>query len=326
MRTTTVRALTLIEVVALAVAVGLLLTLLVPALHAAGARGKDGVCLDNLRSFGVAVMTYAEDQGTLPGPLYPGVYQYDLSPTDPNDHVGNLYRNRLLTWKLRTVLGDSITNRIAVCPVAQEINPDGNFTQFWMLTGRTVPPMHYSVNNWGETGGVGGPVNGVRATLPQFYFGYNAPAGNESDPTEIARMAANPPRPVGMVANAAREWMIADAWYRGRSSASGSELQQEGPYQSAYSGEALPYFAPHQRRDMPGYTYSMYRTSQASTIRARRSDGVTNTVFFDGHAAAVPSKTLFLYGTDLLYGFPGTVNPAKISPGPGSPVWQAVWR
>ena len=51
------------------------------------------------------------------------------------------------------------------------------------------------------------------------------------------------------------------------------------------------------------------RQMAAIRIRQTQADGLTNTVFFDGHAAAVPSRTFTVNGFKLLYGFPGTVNP-----------------
>jgi len=55
-------------------------------------------------------------------------------------------------------------------------------------------------------------------------------------------------------------------------------------------------------------------------VRQNKSDGATNTLFFDGHAAGVPSRTLTRSGLELLYGFPGTVNPYTPLPS------QAIWR
>ena len=321
MRRGHVRALTLTEVLVAGAAVGLLFTLIVPALHAAGGRSRSDVCLSNLEALGLAVRMYAEDQGCLPGPLH---YAVSHIP-DANDPYTTYLRSRVLTYKLRAVLGDTITDRLATCPVMEGINPDTNFAAYYAQTGRLVYPAHYAMNNWGN---LNPPdmTGAVRATRPEFYFGYSAPPGTENDPTEIAYMSRYPAQPMGQVNRPAEEWMIADAWYRGRSSPGVGELQQEGPFQSAWTGEALPNFAPHQRRDTGGYTYTSSRSSDSAAIRSRKSDGVTNTVFFDGHAAGVPSKSFVLYATDILYGFPGTVNPLMESPRPSSPYWRAIWR
>ena len=318
-----VRTLTLTEVLAAGAAVGLLFTLTVPALHAGGGRNRSDVCLGNLEALGLAVRMYAEDQGTLPGRLHPAVSHF---PPDPNDPFTNYGRNRILIWKLRAVLGEGITDRLATCPVAEGIKPDSNFAAFYSLTSRLVYPAHYVVNNWGSIGEQSGVSDNVRATRPQYYFGYSPPPGSGTDPVQLQAMVDYPVQPLGKILRAAEEWMIADAWYRPKSGA--PELQQEGPYQTSWSGEALPNFAPHQRRDTGGYTYtsSLSRNSDSAAIRSRKSDGVTNTVFFDGHAAPVPSKSFVLYATDILYGFPGTVNPLMQSPPPTSVYLRAIWR
>ena len=62
------------------------------------------------------------------------------------------------------------------------------------------------------------------------------------------------------------------------------------------------------------------------SIRNRKSDGITNTLFFDGHAAGVPSRTYMVGAYEILYGFPGTVNPAQVNPPPSSVIWDGIWR
>ena len=57
-----------------------------------------------------------------------------------------------------------------------------------------------------------------------------------------------------------------------------------------------------------------------------RGDGKTNTVFFDGHAVSVQSKRLIANNAEMLYGFPGTVNPYKHAPNANHPIWQAYWE
>ena len=90
----------------------------------------------------------------------------------------------------------------------------------------------------------------------------------------------------------------------------------------------MPNFAPHLRRFASNYTFTSTdtRDAESSSIRLSKSDGSTNTVFFDGHAASVPSQTYRVGGFEILYGFRGTVNPAKVDPPPSSPAWSGVWR
>ena len=311
------RAFTLTELVTIAAAGCLLLGLLMPALCAVGERNKTDVCLSNLHSLGLAVRMYAEQDGKLPGRLHPAVSHETLEPDYPSP-----LQYRSLVWLLRNQLGETIDDRLITCPVMAEINPDANFTRFDMGTGRSVYPVHYAVNNWGPNSSdpnysISG---GVRTTNPQYYFGFAAPYPTPGLPFDPVRYGAVP--------NPDREWMLADAWYRSVNTGY-PELQQEGPYQSSWSGEALPNFAPHLRRIASVYSFtdSSGRTAASARIRQRKSDGSTNTAFFDGHAASVPSQSYVMpTGSVLLYGFPGTVNPAKINPPPSNLAWLGVWR
>ena len=305
------RAFTLTEVVMVLVMVSLLILLLAPSLNAAAGRGETQVCLDNLRSLGVAVRLYAEDCGTLPGPLHPAVWHGMLR--DDDNPVYQYIRDRTLAWKLRVALGESITDRLITCPVMNRINPDDNFRDFYETTGKLAYPTHYAINSYGSLAN-----NPTRATNPRDYFGYSDVLPNRN----------RSPVAFGAVANADREWMIADAWYRPRVFATIAELQQEGPYQYSWTGEALPNFAPHELSGARAYRFtdSDTRRSQSSAIRQSKSDGITNTLFFDGHAAAAPSRTYMVGTFEILYGFPGTVNPAQISPPPGSIYWLGIWR
>ena len=134
---------------------------------------------------------------------------------------------------------------------------------------------------------------------------------------------------VGSNSGHGREWAVADAWYRSRVNTSMGELQQEGPYQYNWSGESLPNFAPHFSGMVYDFVDSEERDDMASRIREGEEDGETNTAFFDGHAAPVPSKTYTVGAFDILYGFPGTVNPAMLDPdrdGSMGFVWDGVWK
>ena len=300
------RAFTLTELLVVGLMIALVVLLLAPSLQAAAGRSETQVCLSNLRSLGMAVRLYAEQHnGILPGPLHPAVYHdvdEDIYP-DPQ---------RYLTWRLRSVLGDVITDRLVTCPTAAGVNPDANFEHFYEQTGRRVLPTHYVLNNYGWGG-----LTGTRATNPPCYFGF------ASWQPEFSTA----PVGYGAVPNAEREWMIVDAWYRPRTGGF-EELQQDGPFQTSWTGEALPNFAPHERRGSQNYSFTTEdaRYLQSARIRNSKSDGITNTLFFDGHAAGVPSRTYTVGGWQFLYGFPGTVNPAQINPPPDSPVWDGIWR
>lgn len=301
------RAFTLTELLVAGLMISLVVLLLAPSLHAAAGRSETQICLSNLRSLGIAVRLYAEQHyGTLPGPLHPAVY-HDVDEDSPYGP------ERYLTWRLRSVLGDVITDRLVTCPTAAGVNPDANFEHFYEQTGRRVLPTHYVLNNYGSSG-----LTNTRATDPPSYFGYS----------DWQPQFSTAPVAYGAVANAEREWMIADAWYRPRVNAAFGELQQEAPYQYAWTGEALPNFAPHERQSASNYVFtsSDARRIQSARIRESKSDGITNALFFDGHAAGVPPRTYIVGSWELLYGFRGTVNPAQINPPPNSPVWDGIWR
>lgn len=298
------RAFTLTELVATVAAIGALLLVLVPALQAAGGRDDAAACLQNLHALGVAVRTYADEYGTLPGPLSAAVLHDITAQTE------EYFREQQLSWKLRSVLGNEIGDRLITCPTASALNPDANYVQYMLYTGRSVRPTHYAINNAGS----GGPGGGLRTTNPACYFGEVGPP-----PTYEVLI---PPRRWGQITRPAEEWMIADAWYRPRTNPSSPELQQEGSFQTSLAGEALPYFAPHDRSAPESYVFtgSSARNSGCTKVRQNKSDGSTNTLFFDGHAAGVPSRTLTRSGFELLYGFPGTANPQTPLPA------QAIWR
>lgn len=305
------RALTRGDVLATVAALALLLTVLLPALNAETGDRRDEVCLSNLRQLGIAVSLYnTMSNDALPGSLHPAVYRGFACANPP---LPPTWTRRYLASKLREVIGDSITDRLVTCPVAAGINPDQNFQQFYSQTGRAVYPVHYAVNNYGPSES-GGTTPTPRPTNPPYYFGFSAPDLPDD------RL---PSQRLGAIANPAREWMIADAWYRDRANPAFPDYQQEGPYQTAWSGEAMPHFAPHNAR-VKSYRFSdsATRATEAAQIRAARLDGETNTLYFDGHAAAAPSRTLVINGFELLYGFRGTVNPYAADPQMSAAVWR----
>jgi hypothetical protein len=308
------RAVTVTELLATCVAFGLGLMILGPSLHAVGGRSRSGICLSNLMALGRAIHEYAEQSaGTLPGPVHPAL-SHDMDESQPE-----WIRQRHLPSLLRQTLGaDVLPERVITCPTMGIINPDRNWPVFYETTGRNVMPFHYALNNVGPNSETGGPVSGVRTTDPPCYFGYAS--WSPVEPTTLELEHRYRPAQLGAVDNPDREWMIADAWYRKRANAMWPELQQEGPYQWSWSGEALSNFAPHFRRGPHAYRYSADRDLSSSRIRQAKADGVTNTLYFDAHAGGAVSRTLVVSGFEILYGFRGTVNP-------NTPLMDAmVWR
>ncbi len=301
--------LTLVELVVVLAMISLLCMALAPSLQAARKCSRSEVCLANLQSLGVAIATYADlYEGRLPGPLHPAVYQHQTvegyATHSASPASAEYFIQRQLGHRLREVVGDEV-DRLIVCPTTENLVPDIHFSQF---SSRTIFPFNYALNQWGGTS--------IRSTDPQYYFGYSVATGSSLAPQLLEAI----PQP-------SKEWMTADAWYRPAPPLPFAGFSQEGPYQSGWSGEALPHFAPHFKRgSLRVYIDSDEREQAAAQVREERADGLTNTLFFDGHAIPVCSKTLTVNGFSILYGFPGTVNPYLDDP-TAEMVWQqGTWE
>jgi len=306
------RAITRVEVLLLSLLAVFTMAILIPAVSAVGERSRGSVCLGNLRALGVAIWEYTECTGdVLPGPVHPAIYH------DIDEQTTPWRRQRTLIGLLRDVVGETITDRLITCPVMSRVNPDQSFIDYRTLTGRMVEPVHYVLNNVGLNDWVGGAIGNLRTTNPPQYFGFASYSPVE--PMTMALERRYRPRRFGEVANPDREWMIADAWFRPRANPAFPGLQQEGSYQWSWAGEAMPNFAPHRVYGLRTYSFASrnWRCMDSALIRHRKSDGITNTLYFDGHAGGVPARSLTLAGFELLYGFPGTVNPLDPVP-PGS--------
>lgn len=285
------RGFTLAQLMAVTACTAVAACVLLPALATSAQRNANVICLSHLKDLSAGVLTYAQAyESRLPGPLHPALYQ-NLREMYPD---GEYWRDRILTWKLREVMTEATADRLAVCPAMNAIAPDSSFRAFSQATGRHVPPTHYTLNNWMEGTGIVG-------TAPPAYFGFSS--GSPS--------SEGAPLTLGEIPRLSEEWMIADAWYRSKESVF-ERFTQEGTYQSQWSGQALPFIAPHMRRTATGYQFTS--TADPTRIYQARLDGWTNAAYFDGHAASVPSRRAHLNGTHLFYGFPGTVNPANPLP------------
>ena len=316
----TKRAFTLVELLVVVSIIALLISILLPSLSKAREQTKAVVCLANAKGMSTATLTYtAEYGGFLVGPLHPAIYcfqtrekykDYEMAYEGP---VFEYQRGRQLTWVLRHVLGqksggevgENVADALSTCAAMAGYAGEKHFKAYSKYgSNHAVFPFHYTLNNWGEKT-VEGPstaVGNVRQTNPPYYFGWSPPLGNDDEPI--------PPKSMSRIKWASDEWMIADAWYRGASFPGSPAYQQEGPYQSDWSGNALAYFAPHFKTGSKTmYLDNSKRTSAAQRASDEKSDGKTNTVFMDGHGAMVKSKTLNANNREVLYGFPGTHNP-----------------
>ena len=240
-------AFSLIELIATVIAITLALGILIPTLQAGKQYSKSDICLSNLKELSVATRIYAEDNnGHLPGPLHPAVYHhqtvegYRLYGLPSGSNI-EFHLQRQLSYRLRPIMGDDV-DRAIICPTMAGIASERHFKEFNNQNNRSVFPAHYSLNNWGDinSGSPGAIGDNARTTEPRYYFGYQPPIGSTYSPIQ--------PQRICNIKQPAKEWMIADAWYRPSPASPIIELQQDGPYQSNWSGEALPYFAPHFKR------------------------------------------------------------------------------
>ena len=338
------RAFTLIELLVVVAIIALLISILVPSLQKARDNAKNVKCLANLKAIGQGVILYtADNRDSLPGPAHPALYKWRAPWVLQDNPIQNLngenlsyqldrYLTSFLTnaFNDNSLVKDSVTDEVSTCPTMESINPDENFVLAKAaLNNRPIFPFDYALNNVGTLSidgqGGSGFTDNVRPTKPAYYFGYSSPnVPSAWSQAERDNMNRFPPQKSSNVLRAADEWMVADAWWRTRPG-SAVAYQQEGPYQYTYSGEGIPNFAPH---GAPFRSFTAkplaQRTADSTRIVQGRRDGNTNTLFFDGHAVPVRSRICKLGTFELLYGFPGTINPTPVQPNnPNSvPVWE----
>ena len=325
---------TLVELLVVVSIIALLIAILLPSLQKVREQAKTVVCLTNTKALGSGVMIYASEYGgRLPGPIHPAVYR-NLGTNASGQYTLSAYaRERQLAWKLRPVMNDNatlagqgVTDKVSICPVMDKIVPESYFSEFatkWSKS--TIRPVHYVINNWARDKAIDGDIINDQppvGTNPPSYFGFSHNDQNVQDEENT------PPVALANIKRAADEWMLADAWYRPNYTGFSWVPSQEGPFQTSWTGLALPYFAPHNRKgvNVMSLMDEQLRRATANKLRKQGKDGKTNTYFFDGHGETVASKRLAKESQLFFYGFKGTVNwnPDQRDPIPAGLAAQGV--
>lgn len=285
---TRVCGLTLIETMAVIATITFATSIILPSLSRSREGGNSSVCLNNLKLFGQAIQQYVADNGGyLPGPTHitvpyqPGRYFNSSVPSGDA-----WYRVQLAYYLQRymyaTATGGKPADELAFCPTADGIACANNSGIPWYYKPRSyyICNAFSSVNTSGRL-----PYYG---TSPKYYFGYTNVTG---DPFNVPAGAM--PKRLDAIANASREWAMADLWH-----ATCAEPRNPArcagtwPYtipvpmvNSICNGTQLrvPSYAFHQTTR----TYSSAVPSPVVPTDPRLTAGSTNAVFFDAHAASV---------------------------------------
>jgi len=311
-------AFTLIELLVVVAIIALLVAILLPSLASARESARASICLSNVKQLGSAVSMYTVDNRLyLPGPVHAPIYHKTSELYEAERATGtpptSLYYSANLPSFLEKYLADfskraKLVDKVATCPTADRIPVVKSDVPGLPLTYR-LPSGHYVAN----TGGKANTARNAKdkkdmhpyfRTTPRDYFGWtNVPCpANWADPIAHPENAKDreldipqpppqrPPVPIERVKRQSDEWMIADLWIFYGSCASG--VFQTGTWQVEKDGTATTsiYYNGYK---VPTYPYhnttKSYSPSEGSAPfdSPRLTGGRTNTVFFDGHGAAV---------------------------------------
>ncbi len=315
-------AFTLIEVLVVVAIMALLVSILIPALGKAREQTRTSTCLSGLKQLGSAVSMYTIEAGsTLPGPIFPGVYRYtddwmqlDLAARAANQDA-NWYRSMLPGLVRRYLQANraQIVDATGTCPTQERLLPLKSFdTSTTAFPQRR--PMMYMVNTFETLDNTSGPnVKNVRnypsvGTDPAYYFGRMNSGDSYVTGAYPQSNSRYRPKKIDRVAQASREWMMADAWWWQIASPNGTRVAgtwfqifpQIFSMSSVYDKGLKKWYVLNYPFHNASTQYSFWEEGGNNPVDrwdARRlQDGKTNSVFFDGHAESVR-------------GWKGTVNP-----------------
>jgi prepilin-type N-terminal cleavage/methylation domain-containing protein len=142
-------AFTLIELLVVIGVIGVLISLLLPALHMAREASMRTKCMSNLRQLGAAALIYAnENHYVLPGPDML-VFKYNFQEVSNYDPLGT-YLGLPATTNNNIVEAQVRTSQIVWCPAALSMIDNylgssptsGSFCTYWDYTTDWLPPNH----------------------------------------------------------------------------------------------------------------------------------------------------------------------------------------
>jgi prepilin-type N-terminal cleavage/methylation domain-containing protein len=298
------RGFTLIEILVVVAIIGLLISILLPALGRAREQARCTVCLTQLKQLGNGIAMYSSDNKTaLPGPIHFLLY-YNTSSwegkgtTNSFGNQGKLWAERQLPYLIGKYLGDRRAknlDNVARCPTADRIDvaPAGGAPWYYQLRPYYVANSFRGTNVKNDK-----PYYG---THPSYLFGHM----NLGDP-EYLRALEDPsirfPRKIDRVDQPSREWSVADLWYweaRGKGFGAGVRAAGTWPFEPDTGGDITQsVFDPSAAAKIPTYPFHLnardynpdYKNapnSDKSADSTRLTTGRTNQTYMDGHGESV---------------------------------------
>ncbi len=290
---------TLIEVLVVVAIIALLVAILLPSLAAAREQARAAQCLSNLKQMGTGLIMYANEQkGTLPGPIhlliYRETYRWENGslpvPVDP------VQGPRWARQNLPYMLGRYMTmndrqaktlDAVAECPTAERIDVASNVGQSWTYALKS----NYIANTGGNLDAdfVGDNIPTLKpyyATKPPNYFGY---MNLGPLPTKKELL----PKKIDDIRTPSDEWSIADVWHWDASARGGSR-RRVGTWPFDLTTGVSGSISNGGKLKIPSYPFHYTTKSFApeaiddtKVTSSRLTTGKTNSVYFDGHGAAV---------------------------------------
>lgn len=175
-----IQAFTLVELLTVVAIIGILSAIVISAVGSVRQRARASQCQSNMRQIGMAVLTYAAENRTLPGPLYGRVSPAIME----NNAKGRLAGFLAPVFTTKTIKNEVVMVPVMVCPGFAAERPD--------LVGvpKTADAIVYLLNTY--SGLVPGHTGSV--------WGAPGAASPNDSPVRLIN-----------IENPARAWMLSDA-------------------------------------------------------------------------------------------------------------------